>query len=247
MQPIISLYGPAVRTEIWLDYYEGLACNSIPFEIVFVGPNKPDFVLPDNFHYIKSNVKPAQCLEIAARNALGEYLLNTVDDLLFTTKDALDKLYSEYLSYDDDKLILSCRYMMDGIDVSYECHRFHIQDPDSPIMPVSGLISKMLYRELGGVDKNFLALFSDLDIAMRLYAMGGSVVLSSVYVNEIVNSVPYGTKSSLLDSEVGVHDRLLLNRLWQTAGYQFVRNQPFEPFTDERILEESQGPKGRWA
>jgi hypothetical protein len=137
--------------------------------------------------------------------------------------------------------------MMDGIDISNECHRFHATDPTSPIMPVSGLISKKLYSELGGIDRNFLALFSDLDIALRLYSIGGKVVLSDVYVNEVVNSVPYGTKSSLLDSEVGVHDRLILNRLWAIGNDNiFRRIRMFEPFIDENVLTESQGPKGRW-
>jgi hypothetical protein len=214
MIPIISLYGPAIRTQNWMNIYNILQDNEISFEIVFVGPNEPDYILPDNFKYIKADVKPSQCMEIAARNSTGELLLNVVDDLEFVTTNALDKLYNTYISYNESNLIVSCRYMMDGIDISNECHRFHATDPTSPIMPVSGLISKKLYSELGGIDRNFLALFSDLDIALRLYSIGGKVVLSDVYVNEVVNSVPYGTKSSLLDSEVGVHDRLILNRLW---------------------------------
>jgi hypothetical protein len=247
MIPIISLYGPAIRTQGWLQIYNILQDNEIPFEIVFVGPNEPDYILPDNFKYIKADVKPSQCMEIAARNSTGELLLNVVDDLEFVTTNALDKLYNTYISYNESNLIVSCRYMMDGIDISNECHRFHATDPTSPIMPVSGLISKKLYSELGGIDRNFLALFSDLDIALRLYSIGGKVVLSDVYVNEVVNSVPYGTKSSLLDSEVGVHDRLILNRLWAIGNDNiFRRIRMFEPFSDENILIESQGPKGRW-
>jgi hypothetical protein len=228
-----------------MDLYRSIGTNNISFEIVFVGPNEPDYTLPDNFKYIKSNVKPSQCCEAASRYASGELLLNVVDDIEFRVEAPLDKLYGGYLLYNDEKLILSCRYMMDGVDVSNECHRFYATDPTSPIMPAVGLISKQIYCKLGGIDKSFLGLFSDLDIAMRLYAIGGRVLLSSsVYINEVTR---IEIKTSLLASEVGVHDRLLLNSLWVTDGnFSFTRTRPFEPFSDERILEESQGPKGRW-
>jgi hypothetical protein len=245
-QPIISLYGPANRPQYWMDLYRSIGDNDVSFEIIFVGPIEPNYLLPNNFKFIKSNVKPAQCCEAASRYATGKLLLNVVDDIEFRTSNPLDKLYAEYVTYNDEKLILSCRYMMDGVDVSNECHRFYATDPNSPIMPAVGLVSKRAYRELGGIDRNFLGLFSDLDIAMRLYAIGGRVLLSnSVYINEVTHP---DLKTSLLASEVGVHDRLLLNSLWVASGnLSFVRTRPFEPFSNERILEESQGPKGRWS
>ena len=63
-----------------------------PFEVVFCGPNIPNFELPRNFKFIYSTVKPAQCLEIALRQFLGEYVIHINDDFLFSEK-ALDILY----------------------------------------------------------------------------------------------------------------------------------------------------------
>ena len=63
----ISLIGSAFRTNNWLKIYDSVKKNKIGFEIVYVGPNKPDFQLPDNFRFIQSDVKPVQCIEIAAR------------------------------------------------------------------------------------------------------------------------------------------------------------------------------------
>jgi hypothetical protein len=37
-------------------------------------------------------------------------------------------------------------------------------------MPVSGLISKKIYTDIGGIDRNFLGVYWDLDMAMRIYA-----------------------------------------------------------------------------
>ena len=243
-RPIISLFGAAIRTQNWMYIYNNIGDNDVGFEIVFVGPIEPNFTLPDNFKYIKSNVKPTQCTEIASRYASGELLLNMFDDVDFRTPNPLDKLYNEYVAYDDEKLMLSCRYMMEGVDVSNECHRFYVSDPASPIMPVAGLISAKTYRSLGGIDRNFICAYCDLDIAMRLYAIGGRVLLSNVYLSE-VTAMSLGL--SRVVSLNGAHDRGLLDNLWVIGGkLQFARTAPFEPFSDDKILEESQGPKGEW-
>jgi len=246
MQPIISLYSSAIRTENWLQIYESTQ-SSIPFEMVFVGPKEPTYTLPDNFRYIKSDVKPVQCYEIAARNTLGELILYMMDDCIFMTPDPLGKLYEQYISYNDEKLMLSCRFMTDGIDASYECHRFYISDPSSPTMPIGGLMSRNTYKELGGADKNFVAVYWDLDLALRLYTIGGRVLLSEdVYINEAL-ALCRGVSTA--SEPYGGYDRKLLQDLWvgpDGLHVQFNRTQPFEPFSDERILEESQGLKGRW-
>jgi hypothetical protein len=245
-QPIVSLCATAVRTQNWLYLHSNAGINSsIPFEMVFVGPKEPDFILPDNFKYIKTDVKPVQCYEIGARNTSGELILYMMDDCIFMTPDPLGKLYEQYVSYNLPKLMLSCRFMTDGVDASYECHRFSIKDPNSPIMPIGGLISRDIYMELGGADRNFVAVYWDLDLALRLYSIGGRVLLSEdVYINEVralcgnisTASEPYGK-----------YDKKLLQDLWVGLdGLHFNRLQSFEPFLDEGILEESQGLKGRW-
>ncbi len=241
-KPEISIFCSAHRPKNWPGLFESIGDNDINFEIIFVGPNEPDFKVPDNFRFIKSNVKPAQCSEIAARNTTGDLIIDVADDMDFKTKKPLDTLYNEYKSYNDDKIILSCRFMINGIDASYECHRYNVRDPESPVMPVSGLISRKLYRDIGGIDKNFICVYWSLDIAMRIFALGGRVVLSKdVYVNEDeIRSCP----GNLLSTHGGP-DIAYLHSLW-SHGKSFNRSKSVEPFSDERILEESQGPKGKW-
>ena len=60
-KPDISIIGTAARPENWLSLYRSLGSDDVSFEIVFVGPNEPDYELPSNFRFIKSNVKPMQC------------------------------------------------------------------------------------------------------------------------------------------------------------------------------------------
>ena len=71
--------------ESYMACYSSLAGTAhIAFEVVFVGPNPPVEGMPDNFRFIQSNAKPAQCLEIAARNARGKYLIPGWDDMDFS-------------------------------------------------------------------------------------------------------------------------------------------------------------------
>ena len=244
-KPIISLYSAAIRPQNWLQIFESVCNSSIPFEMIFVGPTEPDYILPDNFKFIKTDVKPAQCYEIAARYSMGEYLLNTADDCVFITQDALGTLYREYKAYNDEKLMLSCRFKVNSIDQSPKCHSLDREDPNSFIMPIGGLLSKKLYMELGGIDKNFISVYWDLDIALRLYSSGGRVLLSEDVYNNETSAMHLSVATAT--AHYGGYDLVFVNALWRRGGnIQLNRTQPFEPFSDENILIESQGPKGRW-
>lgn len=242
-KPEISIFAPAHRPQNWMDLYRSIGDNNINFEVIFVGPNNPDFELPSNFKFIKSYTKPTQCGEIASRNTTADLIMLMADDCEFRTKRPLDMLYNTYKSYNNDKLILSCRYMINGRYISRSDHRFFFGDNSSAIMPLSGLMSRKLYRDIGGIDRNFIAVMYDLDIAMRVLALGGEVILSDVYVDELKSK----SAGSNLCGEFWSHDRQLLESLWSVSRKtHFNRTKPVEPFSDFRILEESQGPRGRW-
>jgi len=242
-KPEISICGSAHRPQNWMDLYRSIGDNNINFEVIFVGPNTPDFELPSNFKFIKSYTKPTQCVEIASRNTTADLIMQMADDTEFRTKAPLDKLYNTYKSYNNDKLILSCRYMLNGIDQSRTEHHFFTYDRSSPVTPLSGLMSRKLYRDIGGIDRNFIAVMYEIDIAMRVLALGGEVKLSDVYVDELKSK----SAGSNLCGEFWSHDRKLLENLWSVdRKTHFNRTKPVEPFSNYKILEESQGPRGRW-
>jgi hypothetical protein len=244
MEPIISLYGTSFRPDNWPQLYDNISDSNIPFEIVFAGPNAPNFNLPDCFKYIKTaDIKPAQCVEVAVRNTTGKLIMQIADDLKLVTPKALDMLYETYINYNNENLIVSCRYMKDMEDLSYACHFYYSAQSDTPMISVAGLMSNQLYRNIGGMDKRFIAVCGDIDVILRVHAYGGSVVLSDVYINE--NS-PEDSDNSLY-TVYGPIDRAFLQSLWViNRNAPPDRRVPFEPFIDENILIESQGPKGRW-
>ena len=239
----ISIIGPAARPENWEAFYECIGTNDIPFEVVFVGPNAPKSQLPENFRFIKSNTKPAQAAEIACRNAKYPLVMIFGDDIRFMTEHPLDRVYETYVEAANEKAMVSCRYRPEGEARTHVDYHFFQGDPESPQLPFCTLMSAKVWREIGGIDRNFIAVSWDADIAMRVMADGGSVVVSEVIVEE--DSA--WSRGSTLDRDHRSTDHQFRFRLWSTDGVvHFDRSQPVESFSDEGILRRSQGPPGRW-
>jgi GT2 family glycosyltransferase len=243
MSPKIGIVAPAHRPQNWMSLYKSIGDNDIDFELVFVGPNSPDYKLPNNFRFIRSLVKPTQCLEIAFRNTTADYIMNIADDCEYVTPRPLDKIYNLYKTYNSDKVIVSTGFMTNGENQSHFAHHFFANDNSTPVMFTCGFMSKRFYRDLGGIDRNFIAVMWDCDVAMRAHALGARVVISDVYVNERRDK----SARNNLCAEFWEHDRSLLEDLWITNGKAHLnRKNPVEPFSDMNILTISQGPRGRW-
>jgi hypothetical protein len=110
-KPYISLFASAARPKFWMRLYNSLLKNKIPFEICFVGPNAPDFTLPDNFHFQKSNCKPSQCYEAARLMCQGEIVGWTADDANYdhyalNSHNGLDLVWQAYENNDKKIIIL---------------------------------------------------------------------------------------------------------------------------------------------
>lgn len=230
--PKISIFMSAYRPQNWMYIYDNIGDNDTTFEIIFVGPNEPNFKLPSNCRFIKTMVKPVQCYEIGARNARGDLIINYADDIEFKLKKPIDKLYNVYKSHNDDKLIASCVIVDPGM------HPYFNDDATSPLMPVVGLMSRKLYIDIGGADINFVTSYWDLDVALRIYALGGRVLL-----NDDIRILEF----NLPENWNRYQDRQYLDSLWTVnRKVHFNRARPLEPFSDNGILETSQGRKGIW-
>ena len=247
--PVISIFSAAARPENWMALYDNVADCDVTFEIVFVGPNAPVSPLPENCRYIKSNVKPVQAFEIGARHATGSLLMWTADDILFTSGRPLQNLYDVYVAQNDDKVIVSSEY-----DRPVGWNHLGPEDvlgPDllkSPEMPLNGLMSTKTWSEIQGIDRRFIAVGWEYDLTLRVLAIGGSVVMSDVYVGDEIELWPFPrSRGGSLRREYGVADGKLLDDLWQTNGkYTLHRNMPMESFSDEGLIRRSEAPQGRW-
>ena len=226
-----------------MEIYNNINQNEIDFEIVFVGPNHPDFILPDNFIFIHSQVKPGQCIEIAIRESSGDLIMIIVDDLNFVGNKPVKKLVAQYNKLNDYKSLLSCQFMEDNIPFDMKYFRFNPHDLNSPLLPCAALMSKKLLKEIGSIDNRFIASMCDIDLYMRAMECGSKVEFSDIFVNENKKEKSEGSNTC---AEFFV-DTIFLRKLWikNEKGF-YVRTSPVIGFVDKNIRLYSQGPRGRW-
>ncbi len=233
----ISVFGSMVRPQHWMRLYNSLKTTSVSFELIAVGNKRPDFEMPINMRHIYTEVKPAQCAEIGVRVAKADLIMPIADDIILSS-GALDKLYKQYKEVNNEKALISCGYIWRGIDCTGTyVQRFDINDPDSPLAPLCFLISKDIWMELGGIDRRFISVCWDLDIAMRVYEIGGIGVLCMDAKAEEIEG-----DSVLYNKDGWGFDRPLLDSLWMKDGIlSKQRLSPVEPFIDKDILIINQG------
>ena len=243
-KPKVSIIGTAVRTNLWQESSKTLNITSAPFEVVFVGNKTPNFQLPPNFRFIYSEVKPVQCLEIAARKARGEYLLVAADDCILS-KGAIDILYKQFKEFNNQKAVLSGKWFKNGKAVDIVKHHYVIGDVNSPILAVCTFLKRELWFDLGGLDCRFITSCADSDLVMRAYEHGGTVVL-----NEEIRYDERRNKSGGINlyPEFGANvDRPLLDSFWLKEGKMSKKRlKPLRPFKGKQLLTVSQDNKGRW-
>lgn len=263
MTPKISLCAAAARPKFWQRLYDSLSGNIIPFELIFVGPNKPDFTLPSNFRFYESNVKPAQAYQYALSHAKGELLGWMADDCVYNDPlvvcpDSLDKIWRAYEffkhEYKDNKTILSqcsiedygMRWDLARALAFWKSHRFFNGNLRTPVMAPIGFISATWFKELGGYDSNFVCGQSENDIVMRTIEAGGRVEPVEESKICIKHRECHLTDRYKFSGGYGL-DRTYLQNCWTSNG-QMVdkRLLPFQPFKDKDILTVNQGPVGRW-
>ena len=243
-KPLISLIGTAVRTNLWVELYESLRNNRVPLEIVFVGDQKPKFNLPKNFTFIYSPVKPAQCLEIALRNAQGELVAPIADDAIFRN-ETIDNLYNLYEKEKNNKAIISFRWFKHGKLANSNVYYYFIGDTSSPELPLSGLMMRSLWKQLGGIDRRFIASCGDTDLYLRSFEIGCKVYYcdNAIYEERKEKS----GKKNLYPRYGQYFDRPLLDSFWvRKQVISKKRFVPVKPFEDKNILSVTQGNTGEW-
>jgi hypothetical protein len=235
--------------------------SSVSFEMIFVGNKPPIEFVGEHFKYIYSTVKPAQCVEIGARESKGLYILPMADDVKYTY-NFLDILYEEISNLDTDKYILSFMgfpagklgNMSEQIK-KYQGYPYDKYIDNSPNIPWSACYPRNLWYQLGGVDRRFIHPFYDVDLYMRLYEIGFTFKLAKdIYVREFYPRFKPGRKarekfknSRMLNMYL-IYSRTLLNSFWVNPDGTMSKKRlsPVESFDDKDIKTITQGEKGAW-
>lgn len=185
--PKISVICSGIRSNSWKRSFRSLSKSKLPFEFVVAGHIKPHQKFPENFRHIYTTVKPAQCVEIAARHARGELIMITADDYIFSDK-FLDKYFDFYKKNCSPNDIASSLFKRNGKFFKMEDYQFWSGIDESPLLPQSAMMKRELWYTTGGIDKKFIAVVGDIDLTLRIIQNGGKVKFcKDVFVEEIMH------------------------------------------------------------
>ena len=180
MIPKVSIIASSVRYQLYQDLCDSLEGTTVDYEIVFAG-NKPPVSVYPNLRYITTgDIKPAQCYEIARREAKGETILWAADDCEFPN-DVIGRAYNYWKKQEDEKLILSIQTkesgynLPDGALFDMEVHRLLPNDPSSPLMAPLALMSRQFLDDLGGFVRKYICGQYENLVVMMARERGGSV------------------------------------------------------------------------
>jgi hypothetical protein len=251
---IFSVIAPAIRKENYKRCYHSFYQNStIPFEMIFVGNNPPTEFIGKNFKYIYSTVKPAQCVEIAARTAQGDYLIHIVDDIVFS-ENFLDTIYKEINEIDTNYSILSFALYPPYVEgcqpkiwkTIKTDNYYGVEIPSCACIPTT------LWKELGGIDNKFINSYFAIDLYLRCWEKGMIFKFSKSYIREIYpklsqEEADYYNKNSLFRKYEN-YSSSLLDFLWLRSNFRVSKKRlcTVDSFDDKDILTVTQGEKGEW-
>lgn len=196
----LSVILPGIRPKNWANFYNTLSksLTKRKFELIIISP----YDLPSelqcysNIRLIKDYGHPTRCNQIAAKEAKGEYIHSTSDDVTFIP-ETLDRIFDILDQHKQNKKIAVLGKYFEGDNP--DNHRFTSSDhyyylsthPATNAQHVNpkwknmnGAFMKTSYFiELGGFDCQFeVPVMAQSDLAVRAQRDGAEIVLTDFIV-----------------------------------------------------------------
>ena len=239
----ISLVFPYSRPQLIRDVLKSLEGNKCSYELVMLGEEPIDYVLPHFCTVIISHVKPAQLWEAGMRRAQGKLVCWTADDAEYSP-NALDLIVSTFVEIPNPKLFVGMRTFDDGIENTYN-NRLYQPNPSTPLCSTVGVVRKSFWLELGGIDRRFVGGQWENDISMRILEAGGTFFIHKYVICFLEHKKKHGKPMEESTMVIGYSQgRSVLEPLWLDGrNFSGKRRDAVQVFSDEGILEKSQGEK----
>jgi len=250
----ISFYGASIRPELWVQMDHNLSQTDLSIEIVWAGP-KGLKKLPPHTKWIKTDVKPIQCWEIAARACTGKIICHLVDDLHIFPY-TYDRAYALYEEENNPKTIIQPQYYSEirpgKIIQKTNTLMFpmrHPKVPKSDYVQSAGsasLYNREFFNSLQGFDNGFIGIHAEQDLSLRAATEGANIIICED--KGLANSICIldTGKSNLLKICHKIDYNYLFS-LYIEKDRLVKRLKPHKPFIfNSTILTKSQGKKGKW-
>lgn len=232
---MISIVVSSNRPMLWEKFEETFYSNFVN-QIIFVGPNKPKKKINNKSIFIKSFYKPVQCLAQGISVISNNYFFFAPDDIS-CSKNTIDKFITQSIENLSKKIILVPNFYMGNKNFT---NGLKFNENDYYHIPVFSLLTKKIYFEIGGFDKNFIAVLYDIDFYNRLFYIYGfeSKIINYFNISENSQSIFNGN----LSKDYWIQDRALLNNLWSKINNKnYIRNKKIDEFDYSIINIRSQG------
>lgn len=254
-KPKISLIASSIRTNLYPEFFKSLENESVDYEVVFAGDcTKHNMPMYKGLKYIETgDIKPAQCYEIARRNATGDYICWVADDCEFIGGILTSAVkYMEEINNPKTILSLQTKEADAFIGRMHLCpmklHSFFGGNPRTPLMAPLGLMNRSCLDLMGGFDKNFVCGQYENDVVMRLISLGGNVEVfgGDKQHIEIDHHKKHGGPRAF--HNYYPTDRKVLESAWViNKEISPKRLTTFEAYNSKDILTISQSNKGHWS
>lgn len=239
---MISIICSSNRPFFWKTFISNFKHLNIPMEIIFVGPNKPNFRLPKNHSFIFSKYKPVQCNVIGIKYAKYPYFLIAADDLYIKYKKNINLFFEKSIQCYKKKELLSPKYFLNKEDFS---EGLKYKSNDDFYLPIFNIFLKEDYLNLKGYDKSFIGILYEVDFYLRaIQKFKFKVKLSDLI--EIHENNKQQNKRGNLSKDLWVDDRKTLDSLWIKKNKKYFRKKVIDPYDFKNIDTIHQGNKGRW-
>jgi len=278
----LSLLASAVRPHLWTELLESLKGNKYEYEVIFAGFIDEELWKPytekyPEFKYIQtSDIKPAQCYEVARKSCQGELVCWIADDCRFS-EGFVDKVVNWFSPLGEvvqKSFILSCKTNENNMNETMLNHRFFGRNQNTPIMAPLGVMRRDKLEEMGGFDSRYVCGQYENDVAMRMWAAGGQIFIFNDVCVTINHRNCHGSETNFWSGYN--EDREQLENSWVIGGYvdspkqmlifpitpkdpppywyyplnntevTLKRNDKFVPYDNKDLLTISQEPKGQW-
>jgi len=215
------------KPENWMMCYDSLCSDTrdVDVEMVIAGPVAPDYKLPSNINYIKTNnIKPSQCAEIARRNAQGDYIVIIADDVVFV-EGSMNSLYLDYMKKmeksDEPRIVLAKsideqaykQKRFDRVVDNFVYRRGGLIRHSPNVSLHVALIDRKFFDQIGGIDNRFLAVYWDMDLALRFFQLGiKSEWADNAMTIEKIENIP--GSAIRITKRVRRYERWVVDHLW---------------------------------
>ena len=229
-----SFIGGAIRSELYKRVCKSLRSGSkVSHEVIFAGFSPPNQKMPNNFKYIETDAPLTFSVEMAARHAVGEFLIIITDDILFS-EEYINRLNYYVSKIGMEKVIVGARYKyLNKPSPNDKILTMDRNDPKAPITCIGQAFNREVWNKLGGICSRFTGVFHDMDMVMRFYEYGYTpFVMPDAYISEDrYLKIPH-----TLYKKTGKYSKKILDGLWIKDGqYSLKRALPVIPITDEYI------------